>query len=61
MKETPQHTAYGLRHYVEDALLRAGVDDRIRADILGHKYHRPIYGDGGGLMGRRDALKKIAL
>lgn len=61
LKETPQHTAYGLRHYVEDALLRAGVDDRIRADILGHKYHRPIYGDGGGLAGRRDALEKIAL
>lgn len=61
LKETPGHTAYGLRHYVEDALLRASVDDRIRADILGHKYHRPVYGDGGGLAGRRDALEKIAL
>lgn len=61
LKETPNHTAYSLRHYVEDALLRAGVDDRIRADILGHKYHRPVYGDGGGLVGRRDALERIAL
>lgn len=61
LKETPKHTAYSLRHYVEDALLAAGVDDRVRADILGHKYHRPIYGDGGGLLGRRNALEKIAL
>lgn len=61
LKETPRHTAYGLRHYVEDALLSAGIDDRIRADIIGHKYHRPIYGDGGGLAGRRDALEKIAV
>lgn len=61
LKETPKHTAYSIRHYVEDALLAAGVDDRVRADILGHKYHRPRYGEGGGLLGRRDALQKIAL
>jgi integrase len=61
LKETPSHTAYSIRHYVEDALLAAGVDDRVRADILGHKYHRPIYGEGGGLAGRRDALSKISL
>lgn len=61
LKETPRHTCYSLRHYVEDALLAAEVDDRVRADILGHKYHRPVYGDGGGLVGRRDALAKIAL
>jgi len=61
LKETPRHTCYSLRHYVEDALLAAGVDDRVRADILGHKYHRPVYGEGGGLVGRRNALEKIAL
>lgn len=61
LMETPGHTAYSIRHYVEDAMLAAGIDDRIRADIMGHKYHRPIYGEGGGLLGRRDALAKIAL
>ena len=61
LKETSRHTAYSIRHYVEDALLAAQVDDRIRADIMGHKYNRPIYGEGGGLLGRRDALAKIAL
>ncbi|MDW3221618.1 MAG: tyrosine-type recombinase/integrase [Paracoccaceae bacterium] len=47
LKETPAHVAYSLRHYVEDALLTAGIDDRVRADILGHKYKRPVYGAGG--------------
>lgn len=61
LKETSAHTACSLRHYVEDALLTAGIDDRVRADILGHRYKRPDYGLGGGLAFRRDALKRIAL
>ncbi|WP_141468069.1 DUF6538 domain-containing protein [Pelagimonas varians] len=60
LKETPAHSAYSVRHYVENALLAAKVDDRVRADILGHKYHRPSYGDGGALEGRRAALSLIA-
>lgn len=60
LKETPRHTAYSLRHSVEDALLAAGIDDRVRADILGHKYARPSYGSGGGLEMRHTALSKIA-
>lgn len=61
LRESPDHVVYSIRHYVENALLAAKVDDRVRADILGHKYQRPRYGDGGGLKGRRDALKLIAL
>lgn len=61
LKESPRHTAYSVRHYVENALLAARVDDRVRADILGHKYHRPSYGDGGALAGRAEALRLIAL
>ncbi len=60
LKETPRHTAYSVRHYVENALLEVGVDDRVRADILGHKYERPSYGDGGGVAGRAKALALIA-
>jgi integrase len=59
--ETPKHVVYSIRHYVEDAMLEAGVDDRVRADILGHKYDRPRYGAGGALAGRRKALEAIAL
>lgn len=61
LKETPAHTAYSLRHYVENALLSAGVDHRVRVDILGHRYERPLYGDGGGLEARAEALARIAL
>ena len=61
LRETPSHTAYSIRHYVENALLAAKVDDRVRADILGHKYNRPSYGDGGALAGRAEALALIAL
>ncbi|MGX0901457.1 site-specific recombinase XerD [Roseovarius sp. MBR-79] len=60
LRETPAHVAYSLRHYVEDALLAAGVDDRVRADILGHRYPRPLYGAGGALAGRAAALGLIA-
>lgn len=61
LKETLNHTAYSLRHYVEDMLLSASVDDKVRANILGHKYNRPVYGSGGGLQMRRDILAKIVL
>jgi len=61
MLPSENHTCYSLRHYVEDALLAAGVDERVRADILGHKVNRPRYGEGGGLKMRLDALNKIAI
>lgn len=60
LRETDRHSPYSLRHSVEDALLTAGVDDRVRADILGHDYPRPRYGEGGALAARRAALEKIA-
>lgn len=59
--EVAGQTPYSLRHSVEDRLLAAGVDDRVRADILGHRYERPRYGTGGALVARLDALRKIAL
>lgn len=47
--ETPQHSLYGLRHAFEDRMLRAGIDNRIRADLMGHALQRERYGAGGGL------------
>ena len=61
LRETPKHVAYSVRYYIENALLAANVDDRVRADLLGHEYRRPSYGDGGALAGRRAALELIAL
>ena len=61
LRPSPAHSAYSIRHSVEDALTVAAVDDRVRADILGHKYDRPRYGEGGGLTYRRAALERIAI
>lgn len=61
LRETAKHTAYSLRHSFEDRLTEAGIDDRIRAELMGHKYDRPDYGRGGSLEIRRRAIEKIAL
>ncbi|WEF23411.1 DUF6538 domain-containing protein [Paracoccus sp. S3-43] len=61
LRETPKHTAYCLRHSFEDRMTEAGIDDRIRAELMGHKYERPDYGRGGSLEVRAKALALIAL
>ncbi|PQO24827.1 integrase [Rhodobacteraceae bacterium WD3A24] len=47
--ETPEHSLYSLRHAFEDRMLAAGVDDRIRRDVLGHRLDRERYGKGASL------------
>lgn len=60
--EGARYTLYGIRHSFEDRLLKAGVDERVRRDLMGHSLDgRQRYGDGGGLELRRDALNLIAL
>lgn len=47
--ETPEHSLYGLRHSFEDRQLAAGVDERIRRDLMGHSLNRERYGKGASL------------
>ena len=62
LRQTPDHSAYSLRHSFDDRLLEAGVDDRVRAELMGHKYaKRATYGSGGSLALKRDAIAKIAI
>ena len=61
LRESPAHTAYSLRHSFEDRLLEVGVDERLRIELMGHRYHRPSYGRGGSLEIKRDAIARIAL
>lgn len=49
LHETAEHTLYGLRHAFADRVLAAGVDERIRRDLMGHDLARERYGDGGSL------------
>lgn len=61
LKETPHHTMYSLRHSFEERLLAADVDERIRADLMGHGIKRERYGQGATLEHQARILAKIAL
>ena len=60
LREKPDTTLYSLRHSFESRLLAAGVDERVRSDLMGHSYHRPRYGEGD-LSIKQAALRKIAV
>jgi integrase len=59
--ETDKHTLYGLRHSFEDRMLEAGIDERIRRDLMGHSLRRERYGDGGSLELLSQLLAPVAL
>jgi len=61
LMETPEHSLYGLRHSFEDRMLAAGIDERIRRDLLGHALGRERYGDGGSLANVQKLLQRLAL
>ncbi|KZL08152.1 Phage integrase family protein [Pseudovibrio sp. Ad14] len=61
LRESERHTVYSLRHAFEENLLEAGVDERIRVELMGHAYNRPKYGPGGSLELKLQAIRKIAL
>ncbi|HRE62282.1 MAG TPA: hypothetical protein PKU77_00750 [Ferruginibacter sp.] len=56
-----KHSVYSLRHSFQDRLLASNVPDRIQADLMGHKFSRPYYGDGASLIQKFEWLKKIEL
>lgn len=58
---SPKHSAYSLRHSFQDRLLAANAPDRVQADLMGHKFGRPVYGDGASLELKLEWLKKIQL
>ncbi|SFN53782.1 Site-specific recombinase XerD [Thioclava dalianensis] len=58
--ETPRHTLYSLLHNFEDRMLEAGIDERIRRDIMGHALGRQRYGEGGRLLTIARLLSPIA-
>lgn len=56
-----KHSLYSLRHSFQDRLLAANAPDRIQADLMGHKFSRPYYGDGGSLQLKNEWMQKIQL
>jgi integrase len=61
LMETPGHTLYSLRHSFEDRMLAAGVDDRIRRDLFGHRLTRERYGQGASLEHLQAVVQSVAL
>jgi integrase len=59
--ESEEHTLYGLRHSFEDRMLAAGIDERIRRDLMGHSLRRERYGEGASLELLQTLLKPLAL
>lgn len=57
---SPAHTMYCLRHSFEDRLLAAGVDERIRRDLMGHKLTRERYGEGASLAHLHEIVVSVA-
>jgi integrase len=55
------HSLYSLRHSFSDRLNAAEANDRVHADLMGHKFERPKYGEGLTLAHKRDWLIRIAV
>ena len=56
-----EHTVYSLRHSFQDRLLAIKALDREQADLMGHKFDRPDYGEGVTLAQKLECLQKIQL
>lgn len=56
-----KQTLYSLRHSFQDRILSVNAPDRIQAELMGHKFNRPRYGDGGSLEQKYEWIKKIQL
>lgn len=58
--ETSRHSFYSLRHSFEDRMLAAGIDDRIRRVLFGHRLDRERYGKGASLEQVAGLIGRIA-
>lgn len=57
---TDRHTVYSLRHTFQFRLEKANASDRMQADLMGHEFGRPTYGDGPELTRRKELLEGMA-
>ena len=57
---SPYHSLYSLRHCFQDRLIAVEAPDRVQAELMGHKFHRPKYGAGASLEQKHKWLSYIA-
>lgn len=58
---TDKHSVYSFRHSFQDRILNVNAPDRVQAELMGHKFHRPKYGDGATLKLKSEWLNRIKL
>ncbi len=58
---TGKHTVYSFRHSFQDRILSVNAPDRVQAELMGHKFQRPKYGNGASLEQKLEWLQKIQL
>ncbi len=51
---------YSLRHTFEDRLTKVEAPEKVVANLMGHKWHRPLYGVGPSLAQKLEWLSRIA-
>lgn len=56
-----RHSVYSFRHSFQDRILSVNAPDRVQAELMGHKFYRPKYGDGATLRLKLEWLNKICL
>ncbi len=61
LRPTKKHTVYSLRHTFQDRIENAGASDRMQADLMGHEFGRPTYGDGAEMRRRQHFLTSIKI
>lgn len=61
LMESPGHSLYSLRHSFEDRMLAAGIDDRSRRDLFGHRLTRERYGKGADLDHLARVIQAVAI
>ena len=52
-------SVYSLRHSFQDRLTQHNVLDRIQAQLMGHRFGRPAYGEGANLKQKQEILEQI--
>lgn len=56
-----KHSLYSFRHGFQDRILKVNAPDRVQAELMGHKFKRPMYGDGASLEQKKEWMDKICV
>lgn len=56
-----KHSLYSFRHSFQDRLLATNAPDRVQAELMGHKFQRPKYGEGATLKQKQEWMFKAQI